>query len=343
MDQLETPILIKGVPASPYTRKMLAVLRYKHIPHRFLNQVQAEALGLPKPKIELLPTFWFPQPGGSFEPAVDSTPLIRRLENTWPHRSIVSLNPAVAFIDTLIEDFADEWLTKAMFHYRWFHAADREKSGTIIPLHADVSASQDRARMMAQSFTARQVDRLRYVGSNEVTAPVIEASYKRLLEILEAILKHRPFLFGERPGAADFAIYGQLTQLALFDPTPGDLTYRIAPRVYAWTSLVEDLSGLPDDAAFAPPDEALGVLRHLLLEVGRGYVPVLLANERAIKDGSQTVETVVDGKPWRQDRFPYHLKCLEALRAAHKALAPSDQTAVNGWLKGSGVEVLFTS
>ena len=69
---------------------------------------------------------------------------------------------------------------------------------------------------------------------------------------------------------------------------------------------------------------------------------MLLANERAIKNGSQVVETEVDGKPWRQNTFPYHLKCLEALRAAHKALAPTDQATVSEWLTGTGVEALFT-
>jgi hypothetical protein len=98
--------------------------------------------------------------------------------------------------------------------------------------------------------------------------------------------------------------------------------------------VVEDLSGVPDGAAFAP-------LKDLLVEVGRGYVPVLLANERAIRNGSDAVETEVDGKPWRQNTFPYHLKCLEALRGNHKALAPSGQAAVNGWLNGTGVEALL--
>jgi len=343
MNERKDSILIKGAPGSPYTRKMLAVLRYKHIPYRYLNYAQADALHLPKPKVDLLPTFWFPKSDGGFEPMVDSTPLIRRLDAVWPNRAVLPADPALAFIDALIEDYADEWLTKAMFHYRWHHMADREKSGAILPLHLDVSAAQDRVQMMSQMFTSRQVGRLHYVGSNDVTAPVIEASYERFLEIMEAILSQRPFLFGARPLASDFAVFGQLTQLALFDPTPSDVTLHIAPRVYAWAGAAEDLSGVAGDAVLAPRETVQNVLGDLLSEIGRVYVPVLLANERAIKAGSQEAETEVDGRPWRQNTFPYHLKCLEALRAAYAGLSSSDMPDVKGWLEGTGVDALFES
>ena len=63
-----------------------------------------------------------------------------------------------------------------------------------------------------------------------VTGPVIEASYRRFLAAFEAHLTPQPFLLGQRPGACDFAVYGQLTQLAEFDPTPMALTLEIAPR-----------------------------------------------------------------------------------------------------------------
>ena len=35
--------------------------------------------------------------------------------------------------EMVIEDYADEWLTKAMFRYRWNYEADIETAGEILP------------------------------------------------------------------------------------------------------------------------------------------------------------------------------------------------------------------
>ena len=115
---LPTPLMLKGAPGSPYTRKMLAVLRYRHIPYVFLQGNEPERRGLPRPKVQLLPTFYLPSGTGKVEAVVDSTPLIRRFEEAFPDRKIVPTDPVVECLDYLLEDFADEWLTKAMFHYR---------------------------------------------------------------------------------------------------------------------------------------------------------------------------------------------------------------------------------
>src|SRR5471032_1416957 len=116
------PIALSGAPGSPYTRKMLAVLRYRRIPYRFLPRSGPALKGLPRPKVQLLPTFYLPNATGELEAVVDSTPIIRRLEAECPGRSVIPTDPGLAFIDQLIEDYADEWLTKAMFHYRWAYA-----------------------------------------------------------------------------------------------------------------------------------------------------------------------------------------------------------------------------
>jgi hypothetical protein len=129
-------VTLMGVPGSPYTRKMLALLRYRQIPYRLLlgsNVQGGEIAGLPQPKVSLLPTFFLRGANGSLEAVTDSTPLIRHFEIAYPDRRAVPDDPALALIDALIEDFADEWLTKAMFHYRWAYGADIAKAGAVLP------------------------------------------------------------------------------------------------------------------------------------------------------------------------------------------------------------------
>ena len=60
--------------------------------------------------------------------------------------------------------------------------------------------------------------------------------FKRFLSLLNEHLQTMPYIFGQRPSSADFAIYGQLTCLALFDPTPNAIVAADFPRIYAWVS-----------------------------------------------------------------------------------------------------------
>lgn len=335
------PLRFKGAPGSPYTRKMLAVLRYRHLPHEFLIGNHAETMGLPTPKVSLLPTFYLPNASGEIEAVVDSTPLIRRFEADYPGRAVIPPDPVLAFLDYLLEDYADEWLTKAMFHYRWYYEADIDKAGRILPLWREPGMSDARHAELAKMFSERQISRLYVVGSNDVTAPVIEASYRRFLAIMEALIRQQPFLMGQRPGASDFGVYAQLTQLAKFDPTPMALCLAEAPRVFAWVDLVDDLSGLPaDDVGWLARADAGSRLGDLLGEVGRTYVPAMLANARALGKGEKEWETTIDGQRWVQPTFPYQGRCLGWIRERFAALAADDQTAVREVLAGSGCEAL---
>ena len=328
------PITIAGSPGSPYTRKMLAVLRYRRIPYVFLPIARARET-LPQPKVALLPTFYF-----DGAPVTDSTPIIRRLEAAYPDRRIVPADPALALIDALIEDYGDEWLTKAMFHYRWSYAADIRKSAEVLPNWHSGPLDGDALAGMGKAFADRQIARLAYVGSNAVTGPVIEDSYRRLLTILDAHLAHHRFLLGDRPAPCDFALYGQLTQLALFDPTPMALATEIAPRVVAWSIFVEDLSG-EDATGWLSADALPATLGALLREIGRTYVPLLLANAQAVAGGAERVTAQIDGRDWEQVPFPYQAKCLKALRDHYASLDGAARATVDTVLAGTGCEALF--
>ena len=273
---------------------------------------------------------------------VDSTPIIRRLEEEYPGRSVIPSDPAAAFLDYLLEDYGDEWLTKAMFHYRWYYEADIEMAGSVLPFWQAIGQSPEQHQQSKTLFSERQISRLYVVGSNDTTAPVIEASYERLLSILDALLQRQPFLMGDRPGASDFAFYAQLTQLTHFDPTPTALSLKHAPRVYAWTDLVDDLSGAPaEDDGWLSANEARDALGDLLAEVGRVYVPALLANAQALMAGEAQFATEVDGLPWEQPAFPYQGKCLQWIREEFAALDAAAAQRVRDILDGSGCERLL--
>lgn len=335
------PIALMGAPGSPYTRKMLAVLRYRRIPYRFLLPPQAAAQDLPQPKVALLPTFYLPDESGAVQAVTDSTPLIRRLERERPGRSVVPSDPALAFLDELIEDYADEWLTKAMFHYRWSYAPDIAKAAAMLPCWRGFNIPDETLAERGRAVSERQIGRLRYVGSNETTGPVIEASYRRFLERFEDHLRTWPYLLGRRPAACDFAVFGQLTQLAEFDPTPMALTLEVAPRVTAWVGMMEDASGVePGDGDWIDPAVLPETLVALLVEIGRAYAPVMLANARAVTEGLDEVVAEVDGQAWRQQPFPYQAKCLGWLRASHAALPPAARSTVDAALDRAGLGAL---
>jgi glutathione S-transferase len=336
-----TSLLLNGVPGSPYTRKMVALLRYRRVAYRLVPSA-AGVPGLPQPRPHLLPTFYLPGDDGALQAVTDSTPLIRRFEAEYSGRSVIPPDPALAFIDALLEDFGDEWLTKAMFHYRWQYAADIRKAERVLACWR--GAPQDDATLAqgAAMVSGRQIPRLRYVGSNATTAPVIEAGYLRVLQALEEHLRHHSFLMGARPGASDFALYGQLTQLAQFDPTPMALAVEHAPRVCAWVALLEDLSGIePADADWLDASALPVSLRTLLGEAGRLYAPLMLANAHALAAGQAEVHAVVDGRAWVQQAFPYQGKCLAWLRRDYDALSAEARARVDRALAGTGCEALF--
>lgn len=340
--QLNThPLKLRGALGSPYSLKMRAVLRYRRIPFRWVPQGSRDD---DLPPFPLIPVIGFPDSEGRYVDAqMDSSPLIMRLESMTHERSLVPTDPVAAFLDYLVEDFADEWVTKAMYHYRWYYDEAIEKAKRLLPLDRDQQLPAHQWERAQKFISERQIGRRALVGSTEQNRAPIEESFLRLLGLLENLLAETPFLFGSRPSRADFGLFGQLVQLLRWDPVSVRLGMLHAPRLVNWVDRTDDLSwwDVNGDDGWTDRGSVPAVTLALLPEIGRTYAPFLLANNAALEAGDETFDCVIDGHPYSQGTFVYQRKCLAWLREQHAALGAADRSAVDALLAGTGCEVLF--
>ena len=339
-------IKIFGATPSPYTQKILSAFRYRHIPYIVYNGnivKKITKLGIDLPKPVLLPTILLKNDDGTIVATTDSTPIIRRLENDFSERKIIPDDPALAFVNYLLEDFGDEWVTKYMFHYRWYFKEDADVAGTILPLvDIAVNTPNETLAQYKEIVSKRQIDRLWVVGSNDGTADFIDASYKRFLTLMEEHLLNSPFLLGRKPSSSDFSFYGQLTQLVKFDPTPRKIAYEFSSRTVAWVDVLDDLSGHDSDStSWTRLEDSPASLKNILKEVGKMYIPALLANSEALERGDEIWEMLIDDAVWKQKTFPYQAKCLNWIKNEFSLLDKEDKKRVLGFLDGTGCEIIL--
>ncbi|MFT5204695.1 MAG: glutathione S-transferase [Candidatus Aldehydirespiratoraceae bacterium] len=337
----DQPIVIRGAFSSPYSLKMRAVLRYRHIPFRWILK-DSKWDTFPPGNVPVIPVLIFAGDDGDYtETLVDSSPQILRLEQDFADRSLMPTDPALAFIDGLIEDFADEWVTKMMYHYRWAYDEDIEKAGTLLPLDQNLQLDDVTHETFHDFIIERQVGRRALVGSTPQNQPIIEASFGRVLDILQKHFEHNDFLLGDRPGRGDFALYGQLKPLLWWDPTPTAIAVERSPKTIMWVDRVDDLSWWPNEnEGWAAPHALSGTTRDLLTEAGRSYTPFMLANAAALEAGDDEVVCEIAGQEYRQAPFKYQAKCLRWLRDAYAALDDASRASVDEVLAGTGCEPL---
>ena len=76
-------------------------------------------------------------------------------------------------------------------------------------------------------------------------------------------------------------------------------------------------------------------------EVGKVYIPCLIANANAYKNGDEVWETSIDGEIWKQKTFPYQVKCLNWIKDEFNKLSPDDKKITLNLISGSGCEKIL--
>lgn len=299
---------IFGSELSPYSVKVRSFFRYKNLPHEWILRspaVQAEFQKYAKlPLVPLVVT-----PGG--EGVQDSTPILERFEASMPEPSTVPADPALAFVSALLEEYGDEWGNKWMFHYRWRYQPDVWSTAERIAVQMMGSQGPLAVAQARAAVAERMTGRLGFVGSNDKTQPLIEASFKQALALLDAHLAARPYLLGGRPAMADFGLWAQLYEAAT-DPTPGAIMRASAPHVMTW---VQRMIAPQADGAFeAWPALAPTLMPLLKEEVGTLFLPWSVANAAAIAAGDKTFNLSLGGTAWSQEPQKYHARSLAEIR-----------------------------
>jgi len=305
---------IFGAEMSPYSVKVRSYFRYKNIPHEWIaRETRSHPDYARHAKIAIVPLVVTPQDEG----LQDSTPIIEKIEQRFPEPSINPSDPVAAFVSAMLEEFGDEWGNKWMFHLRWAREADQLAAAVrLVKTSFLPSAEESKFDEVVKQVRDRMTSRVWFVGSNEITAPQIEASFQEGLKLLDAHLASRPYLFGARPAFGDFGMAGQIYN-AWTDPTGYGLVDSLSPNVLAWLQrmLWPRAEGAFEDWTSLEPT----MLPFLKSQLGQLFFPWTLANAEAIAKGQEEFSVQLKGQIWTQKPQKYHAKSLDALRQKYQA------------------------
>ena len=319
-----------GSTASPYATKLRALLRYRRIPFDWVIMTRALRKQTEHLRPNLIPVLQYPD--GTF--GGETTALAYDLETRHRERSVIPEDKAVAFVCDLLEDLADEWAVKPLFLYRWWDPEDQAYVSRWAGQEWSVSSAETGSAEEIEQFRLRQISRMSILGATAENKPLLEESYHRMLAAFEPGVGMTKYLFGSRPSLADFAWFGQFSQLAA-DPTPMRIMRQEAPFTDLWTRRLDDASGV--DGQWHPRQQALsGIAEALLAIAGELYLPFLVANAQAFAKGLERLEINVWGLPYALSPFKYQVKCLALLRDKFARLDAEHRDALRPLLERTG-------
>ena len=301
---------IFGAEMSPYSVKVRSYFRCKGLPHIWLQRAAHQEEFAQHAKLPIVPLVVAP----NGEALQDSTPIMDALEARQSEPSCVPSDPLLAFVSVLLEEYADEWGNKLMFHFRWWDEVDRRAAARALALSMTADKAQwDAAATMIYD---RMTQRGHFVGSSKETAPLLDGYFDDATRLWEAHFAAHPFVLGARPSFADFGVYAQFYELYL-DPGTGGRLRGFFPHIldHCHRMLWPRAEG-----KFAAWTELAPTLEPVVRNVGQFFLPWSAANAKALEAGEDNFAVELDGQTYQQPPQKYHAKSLRVLREKYRAV-----------------------
>ncbi len=278
-----------GAETSAYSTKMRSYLKYKGVAFDWTPRTEESEDELKR--VSRFPTLPILVTASGFA-VHDTTPMMEALEADSPEPSATPADPALGFLACVLEEYADAWLAKTVFHYRWTRKKDqRLAAARAIDDYYVTSAPPNRkaAEDLALETMTGQLKTMQLDGE---LGDVLEKSFKRFVKLLDEHLRKHLFIFGERPSIADFAIAGQLIQM-MKDPTPAKIIEKDGEFVAKWC---EFMSAPTASGPFAALDDLKETLAPLFQDdLALFFLPWAAENLESSLAGAETF-TVTLGK-----------------------------------------------
>ncbi len=273
-----------GAESSAYSTKMRSFMRYKGVDFDWIPRTTASEADLRAvSRFSTLPVLVT----SSGFAVHDTTPMIEALEADKPEPSALPDDPSLAFLACVLEEYADTWLAKAAFQFRWTRKKDQKQAAqrAIDEYYGDETPEDRKA--LESAAIEKMTEQLPSVGLEGDLGPAIEKSFKKFIKLLNDHLRHHLFIFGGRPSIADFAIGGQLIQM-LRDPTPAKIIEKDGEFVAKWCEFLAE-------AKPGGPFEALEDLQETLVpifknDLAKFFLPWAAENLESALAGHETFE-----------------------------------------------------
>lgn len=331
---------LHGAEISYFTGKVRAYLRCKRIPFVEVPATAAvyREVILPRVGFPVIPVVV----GPDGETLQDSTEIIDTLEQRFPEPTVRPATPVQALVAQLVELYADEWLVIPAMHYRWHHNREwaLQAFGELNAPQASPEEQLAIGTRIAQPF-ARAAELL---GAGPSMHAAVEKAYEGFLQEMQVHFSAHPFVLGQRPTLADFALYGPLYAHLYRDPASGALMRRSAPAVAHWVERLREGATPAAEAAPGRDEAAPASLLPLLRRVMREQMPVLAETARQVdawvreRPGEPLPRTLgmhaftLEGQVGQRIVRPYSLWMLQRARRQYVSLSGEQKAQADALL-----------